>query len=164
MANIYEISNQFSFLKTLEETGELDEEAVKGALDVAKEDLADKLEDYCKVIKNFESLVSGLKDEEARLKARRTVYENTIDRMKEAMKYAVDMAGEKKIPCGTFTVSVQNNPPKCVLDLGVADIPSKYLISQLPTVDKKLLLDDLKASGKEVPYAHLEQTTSLRIR
>ena len=36
MANIYEISNQFSFLKTLEETGELDEEAVKGALDVAK--------------------------------------------------------------------------------------------------------------------------------
>lgn len=164
MANIYEISNQFSFLKTLEETGELDEEAVKGALDVAKEDLADKLEDYCKVIKNFESLVSGLKEEEARLKARRTVYENTINRMKGAMKYAVDMAGEKKIPCGTFTVSVQNDPPKCIIDLGVSDIPSKYLIPQAPTVDKKLLLDDLKASGKEVPYAHLEQTTSLRIR
>lgn len=164
MANIYEIGNQFSFLKTLEETGEIDEAAIKGALDVAKEDLASKLEDYCKVIKNFESLVTGLKDEEARLKARRTVYENTIDRMKEAMKWAVDMSGDKKIPCGTFTVAVQNNPPKCVLDLGVADIPSKYLIPQEPTVDKKLLLEDLKASDQAVPYAHIEQSASLRIR
>lgn len=164
MANIYEITNQFSFLKTLEETGELDEEAIKGALDVAKEDLADKLEDYCKVIKNFESLVSGLKDEEARLKARRMVYENTIDRMKEAMKWAVDMSGDKKIPCGTFTVSVQNNPPKCVLDASVADIPSKYLIPQEPTVDKKLLLEDLKAADQGVSYAHIEQSSSLRIR
>lgn len=164
MANIYEISNQFTFLRTLEESGEIDEEAISGALDVAKEDLAAKLEDYCKVIKNFEALISGLKDEEARLKAKRQVYENTIDRMKSAMQYALSVAEENKMACGTFTCSVQNNPVSCILDASIADIPSKYLIPQEPKVDKRLLIEDLKASGEQVPYAHLEQTRSLRIR
>ena len=164
MANIYEITNQFSFLKTLEETGEISEEEVKGALDVAKEDLADKLEDYCKVIKNLEAEIVGLEAEEDRLAARRQAKENAVERMKKAMKWAVEQSGDNKIPCGTFTVAVQKNPQKCVIDLSVADIPSKYLIPQEPKINNKLLLDDLKASGEQVPYAHLEQTTSLRIR
>ena len=164
MANIYEITNQFSLLKTLEESGEVDEESIKGALDVAKEDLAGKLEDYCKVIKNFEAEIDGLKAEEKRLAERRAVKENAIERMKKAMKWAVEQSGDNKIPCGTFTVAVQKNPQKCIVDLSVADIPAKYLIPQEPKIDNKLLLDDLKASGAQVPYAHLEQTTSLRIR
>lgn len=164
MANIYEITNQFSFLKTLEESGEVDEASIKGALDVAKEDLAGKLEDYCKVIKNFEAEIDGLKAEEKRLAERRAVKENAIERMKKAMKWAVEQSGDNKIPCGTFTVAVQKNPQKCIIDLSIADIPAKYLIPQEPKIDNKLLLDDLKASGEQVPYAHLEQTTSLRIR
>lgn len=164
MANIYEITNQFPFLKNLEESGEISEEDARAALDVAKEDLAYKLEDYCKVIKNLETEVSGLKAEETRLAERRRAKENAIERMKAAMKWAVETSGEKKIPCGTFTVAVQNNPQSCVIDLSIADIPAKYLIPQEPKVDKKLLLEDLKASGEQVAYAHLEQSTSLRIR
>ena len=90
MANIYEITNQFPFLKNLEESGEISEEDARAALDVAKEDLAYKLEDYCKVIKNLETEVSGLKAEETRLAERRRAKENAIERMKAAMK------------CGTF--------------------------------------------------------------
>lgn len=164
MANIYEITNQFSFLRTLEETGEVDDDAITGALDVAKEDLADKIEDYCKVMKNFEALISGLKEEEARLKAKRQVYENTIERMKAAIHWALIVADEKKLVCGNFTCSVQNNPVSCVIDASVTDIPRKYLIPQEPKIDKRLLIEDLKASGKQVPYAHLEQSSSVRIR
>lgn len=164
MASIYEITNQFPFLKALEESGDITEEEAREALDVAKEDLADKLEDYCKVIKNLEAEIAGLQAEETRLKDRRSAKENAVDRMKAAMKWAVELSGDNKIPCGTFTVAVQNNPPSCILDLSVADIPSKYLIPQEPKVDKKLLLDDLKTSGDQVPYAHIEQTSSLRIR
>ena len=164
MANIYELTGAFNALWNLMEEGSIDDETLQEVFDNTEEELSVKLEGYCKFIKNLESDVEGLKAEIARLTNKKRVLENTIERSKAAMQMAMTTAGEKKMPCGTFTVSVQNNPPKCVVDVSVADIPSKYLIPQEPTIDKKLLLEDLKASGEQVPYAHIEQGESLRIR
>ena len=164
MANIYELTGAFNALWNLMEEGEIDDETLQEVFDNTAEELAVKLEGYCKFIKNLESDIAGLKAEEKRLAEKRRTMENTIERAKSAMQNAMATAGEKKIPCGSFTVALQNNPPKCVIDVSVADIPSKYLIPQEPTIDKKLLLEDLKASGEQVPYAHIEQGESLRIR
>lgn len=164
MASIYELTGAFNALWNLMEEGTIDDEVLQEVFDNTAEELSVKLEGYCKFIRNLESDIAGLKAEEKRLAEKRRVMENTVERAKFAMQTAMNTAGEKKIPCGSFTVSVQNNPPKCVLDVSVADIPSKYLIPQEPTVDKKLLLDDLKASEEAVPYAHIEQGESLRIR
>ena len=164
MANIYELTGAFNTLWNLMEEGGVDDETLMEVFENTEEELSAKLEGYCKFIKNLESDIAGLKAEEKRLAEKRRVMENTIERAKFAMQMAMNASGNKKMPCGSFTVSVQNNPPKCVLDVGIADIPSKYLIPQEPTVDKKLLLDDLKASGEQVSYAHIEQGESLRIR
>ena len=169
MASIYEITNQFPFLKTLEETGEIDSESISGALEVAREELADKLEDYCKVIKNFEAEINGLKAEEKRLKERRQVKENAIERMKEAMKVALETAlegtSEKKMSCGTFTCSVQKNPEAVVIDEPSIDrLPEEYLKFKEPDIDRAKLKEDLKAGKNLEGIAHLESSTSLRIR
>ena len=165
MANIYDLTNEFTTLWELMEDGTLDDDALMGAFDVAKEDLADKLEGYCKFIKNLESDIAGLKAEEARIKARRQTMENTVDRAKEAMKKAMNTAGEKKLPAGSFTVSVQANPPKVVLDEQyLGNIPEKYLIPQEPTINKKAMLEDLKAGENLEGLAHMETGESLRIR
>lgn len=165
MANIYDLTNEFTTLWELMEDGTLDDDALMGAFDVAKEDLADKLEGYCKFIKNLESDIAGLKAEEARIKARRQTMENTVDRAKEAMKKAMNTAGEKKLPAGSFTVSVQANPPKVVLDEQyLENIPEKYLIPQEPTINKKAMLEDLKAGENLEGLAHMETGESLRIR
>ena len=165
MANIYDLTNEFTTLWELMEDGTLDDDALMGAFDVAKEDLADKLEGYCKFIKNLESDIAGLKAEEARIKARRQTMENTVDRAKEAMKKAMNTAGEKKLPAGSFTVSVQANPPKVVIDEQyLENIPEKYLIPQEPTINKKAMLEDLKAGENLEGLAHMETGESLRIR
>lgn len=164
MANIYELTGGFNHLWNLIEEGIIDDETLQEAFENITEELSVKLEGYCKVIKNLESDVEGLKAEEKRLAEKRRVKENAIEKMKEAIKVALMAAGEKKIPCGNFTVSLQLNNPSCVIDASVADIPSKYLIPQEPTVDKKLLLEDLKASKELVPYAHIERSESIRIR
>ena len=165
MANIYELTNELSLLWDLMENGELEDEILIGAFDVAKEDLADKLEGYCKFIKNLESDIQGLKAEEERLSARRKTMENTVTRCKEAMKFALNTAGEKKITCGTFTVSVQNNAPSVVLDEQyLENIPEEYLVPQEPKIDKKKIKADIDA-GKDLDgIAHLETGVSLRIR
>lgn len=168
MASIYELSEEFLTLWTLMEDGTLDDEALADAFDVAVGDLSAKLEGYCKFIKNLESDIAGLKEEEKRLATRRKTMENTIERAKAAMQNAMRIAGEKKMPAGTFTVSLQQNPPKVVLDEPyIENIPEKYLIPQEPTINKKLILEDLK-EGFVIPelegVAHLETGESLRIR
>lgn len=165
MANIYDLTNELSLLWDLMESGELDDDALIGAFDVAKEDLADKLEGYCKFIKNLESDISGLKAEEERLNARRKTMENTVDRCKNAMKYALNTAGEKKIACGTFTVSVQNSTPSVVVDEAyLENIPEEYLVPQEPKIDRKKIKADIDAGKNLDGIAHLETSTSLRIR
>ena len=165
MANIYEITNQFPFLQSLEETGEVDAEVIKSALEVARDDLASKLEDYCKVIKNFEAEIAGLKAEEERLKARRQAKENAIKNMKDAMKWALETAGETKITCGTFTTAIQKNPESLIMDVeGIDLIPDEYLKQREPDIDKAKLKADIKAGKDLGGLCHLESTTSLRIR
>ena len=166
MASIYEITSDIAFInQMLEADGDVDEEALKGALEVSKEDLVLKLESYCKVIKNFEAVISGLKDEEARLKAKRQSYENTIDRMKKAMQNAMETVGEPKLPCGTFTVAIQKNPESVVLDEQyIENFPEVYLKVKEPEIDRKKIKDDLKAGVDLSGLAHLESTYGLRIR
>lgn len=165
MASIYELTEEFTKLWQLMEDDCLDDEALEGAFDVAAEDLALKLEGYCKFIKNLESDVAGLKEEEKRLAARRKTMENTIERSKLVMQRAMTVAGEKKIPAGSFTVSVQQNPPKVVLDEQyIENIPEKYLVAQEPTINRKAMLEDLKAGADLDGIAHLETGESLRIR
>ena len=165
MASIYELTQEFETLWSLMEDGLLDDEALAGAFDVATEDLAVKLEGYCKFIKNLESDIAGLKEEEERLNARRKAKENAIKRLKALMQDAMTAAGEKKIQCGTFTTSIQNNAPSVVVDEQyIENIPEEYLRIKEPEIDRKKMLEDLKAGKDLEGLAHLEVKQSLRIR
>ena len=165
MASIYELKAEFDTLWMILEDELADDEVIADAFQTATEDLSDKLENCCKYIKNCETEIAGLKAEEERLKARRQAKENAVKRLKDLMKMAMLAAGEKKIQCGTFTTSVQNNAPSVVVDEQyIENIPSEYLRVKEPEVDKKKLLEDLKL-GKELEgIAHLEVKQSLRIR
>ena len=165
MANIYEIKNEFNTLWSILEDELVDDEALMGAFDTATEDLTDKLENCCKYIKNEEAVIAGLKEEEKRLHERRQAKENAIERLKKLMKEAMETAGEKKIQCGTFTTSIQNNAPSVVMDEQyIENIPEEYLRIKEPEIDKKKLLEDLKAGKDLEGLAHLEVKQSLRIR
>ena len=164
MASIYELTQEFETLWSLMEDGLLDDEALAGAFDVATEDLAIKLEGYCKFIKNLESDIAGLKEEEKRLATRRKTMENTVERSKFAMQKAMTIAGEKKIQCGTFTTSVQNNAPSVVLDEQyMENIPEEYLVHKTD-INRRQMLEDLKAGKDLEGLAHLEVGQSLRNR
>ena len=163
MASIYELKAEFDTLWMILEDELAEDEVIADAFQTATEDLADKLENCCKYIKNCETEIAGLKAEEERLNARRKAKENAIKRLKALMQDAMTAAGEKKIQCGTFTTSIQNNAPSVVVDEQyIENIPAEYLRVKEPEIDKKKLLEDLK-SGKELE-GHLEVKQSLRIR
>lgn len=164
MASIYDLTGSFQTLWNLMEEGPLDDEILQEVFENTTEELSIKLEGYCKFIKNLESDIAGLKAEEERLAARRKTMENTIKRSKEAMQRAMNVAGEKKLPCGSFTVSLQKSPASVVLDVtDTSEVPPRYMRYPEPEVDKAKIKEEL-SNGAELSFAHLESKESLRIR
>lgn len=166
MANIYEIKNEFLTLWSILEDELTDDETLTGAFETATEDLKDKLDNCCKYIKNEQATVKGLDEEIKRLQAKKKAKENAIDRLKKLMKDAMNTAGEKKLPCGTFLVYIQNNPTSVKIDEQyIENIPEEYFKPRKPEdIDKTKLKADLEAGKDLGGIAHLEQTQSLRMK
>lgn len=165
MANIYELTADIQLLWNLMDQGELDDDTILDAMMNSQEELAIKLEGYCKWIRNMEADITALKEEEKRLAARRKSLENTIERAKSAMQYAMNVSGEKKIKSNLFTISIQNNPPKVVMDEAyIENIPERYIKYLNPEIDKAKIKEDIQKGIDVEGIAHLEQTESLRIR
>ena len=167
MPTMYEITADMAFLYQLMEQGELDQEALRGALTVSKEELGIKLDSYTKVIKEIEAENDAIDKEIARLQAKKKTNVNHITNMKDAMKYAVLTAEpeKKKIKTELFSYGVQNNTPSVVIDEQyIENIPEEYLKFKESEVDKKKIAEHIKAGVDLSGIAHLEQTSSLRIR
>lgn len=165
MSSIYDIKAEFLTLWAILEDELTDDETLAGAFETATDDLKEKLDNCAKYIKNETAIIKGLKEEEDRLAAKRKAKENAIKRLKTLMKDAMSTAGEKKLECGTFLVYIQANPESVVMDEQyIENIPDEYLKHKEPEVDREKLKADIKAGKDLGGIAHLEQTTSIRIR
>ena len=165
MANIYELTESIRLLWDLMDQGELDDDVLKDAMMNSQEDLKDKLEGYCKFIRQMESDVDGISVEIKRLQDRKAILKNTIERSEKVMQMAMETAGEKKVKGQIFTISIQANPESVVLDESyIENIPPKYLKVEDPEIDKAKLKEDLKNGVNLDGIAHLEQNYGLRIR
>lgn len=164
MANIYDFLASFDALWELIQNEDIEDEVIEDCFQTLQYDLKDKLENCCKFIRNQEALINGYKAEEERLNARRKAAENSVKRLKDLMQKVMEASGEKKLPCGLFTVSVQKNPKSVWLESeDYHEIPTHYLKYPEPTIDKKKIKEDLE-NGVELCFAHLQQTESIRIR
>lgn len=165
MANIYELTGDIQLLWNLMDNGEIDDDTLIDAMKNSQEELSVKLEGYCKFIKNLDADIDGIAAEVKRLSERKKVLENTKDRAKKAMKMALDTAGEKKIPCGTFLVYLKKNPAHVVMDeTDIDKIPAHYLKFADPEINKKAIKDALDSGTMLDGLAHLEQDESLQIK
>lgn len=168
MASLYDLTGDYAKFAEYMEQVELEpemQEALEDALNNLGEDIEIKLENYAKIIKNFESDIAGLKAEEERLSKKRKAMENSIKNMKQRMTEAMIRTGKVDIKGELFKFKVQANPPAVVMDVNyIEDVPEKYLIAQDPKIDKKKLAEDLKAGVELDGVAHLEASASVRIR
>lgn len=168
MASLYDLTGEYAqWAEYLEQT-ELDDDmeaALQEALNNIAVNIDDKLENYAKIIKNFESDIEGLKAEEARLSAKRKAMENSIKTMKERMMIAMQQTGRLDIKTSLFSFKVQKNPASVVMDEAyIENIPEQFLIQQDPKIDRKAIKAAIEAGFDLEGIAHLERTESIRIR
>lgn len=162
MSTLYELTENYNNILELIDNPEISEEMVKAALDEIAEDINEKVVNIAKLIKSIESDISGVKAERERLANKEKTMTNKVKNLKEYIYSAMQLTGKERIKTELFNFTISNNPPsvKVVSD---ADIPEEYLVEMPKQVNKKAILEKLKA-GEDVPGCELNQTKSLRIR
>lgn len=159
MATLYEMTAQATALYELLQAEEIDETIFNDTLEAMG--AADKVESYCKVIKQLQNDVEMFKAEIDRLTARKKTTERGIDRMKNALLAFLQLSGQDKVKAGTFAVSTATTQAVQITDEGA--IPRNYLVEQPPKIDKIGIKNALKA-GEEISGAELVKNTGVRIR
>lgn len=162
---LYEITEEYQNLLALAEDPDVDPEIFQDTLEGLTGALEVKADGYARVIRQLEADSDALSAEIARLTARKRTADNSIVRMKEALKSAFLATGTAKIKTDLFTITIQRNPAAVVMDEQyIENIPTEYLIEQEPKLNRQKIKEDLKAGKDLQGIAHLEQTEGLRIR
>lgn len=161
MSTLYELKGQWEQLLELASSGEIDQDTLHDTLEALEGEIEVKADGYAKVMKELEGQALILKSEIERLSLRKSSLESNIKTLKESLQKAMEATGKTKFKTDLFSFGIQNNPPSLVIDKP-GEIPEEYLIPQLPKVDNARIKELLKSSS--LPFAHLEQGQSLRIR
>jgi len=167
---LYELTDQmYSLLQKLEEIPpedpeerEIWEEAIRDTLAMLVDDFADKAEDYGRVMKQLQADAEAVKAEKMRLARRQQALENNVERMREAVKRAMLITGQKKVKTDLFSFSVS---PRLdlVIDADVDEIPDD-LVKVKAEPDKAAIKSFLKENPDGCTFAHFEPAYTLTIR
>lgn len=167
MAKLYELAREYRQLaEDLESMDGLSKDLVIDTLSGSTElmSLEEKVSTIVSMTKNWQGDIPAYKAEIKRLTDEMKAIENRIDNVKEYLKQCLITAGLDKIKIGTFTVSLQNNPPALVIH-SADNIPAEFMtiIPEQYIPDKERVKKALK-DGQVIEGVEITQGKSLRIR
>lgn len=154
---LYEISERYQSLARLLENEENMTEEAEGlivkALAEVEDEFADKARNIARFIQNLKAEEDAIIVEIDRLEKKQMAVRNKRKRLKEYVEREMLLSGIDKITDPVLPLALRKAPPSVEVEPG-AVIPEKYLIQQEPKVDKRGLLEALKA-GEEIAGVRL---------
>ena len=150
---LYEISERYRNLVELLEDESIDEEAVVAALEEVEGEFAEKALNIARILKNIEAQIMVLTSEMDRLAKLKKVFTNKHNRLKTYLEMQMLVSGIEKIADPVLPLALRIAPASVEVDPG-AKVPEQYLIPQEPKIDKRGLLEALKA-GEKIPGVRL---------
>jgi phage host-nuclease inhibitor protein Gam len=150
--HLYQLSEKYqTLLAWLNSDEPIDEISLKLQLQNVTEQLKDKAENIGKMVLEYESDVTAIDNELARLSARKKSLTTKTDWLKSYLLQEMQTANIDKLPCDLLTISLRKSPPSVVV-LNAEAVEDKF-IRHIPAtweVDKRGILDNFKLSG-EIP-------------
>ena len=166
MSNL-QLSSEFSRFtelrrRLIEADPEIDETTLLDTLEGAT-NLTEAIGEIIRAALEEEALADGLRARLGAMKERLERIETSSARKREVAQAVMEDSGIEKILEPDFTVSLRVSPPGVAV-VNEAEIPEPYWIPQPPKLDRKGILDALKA-GSPVPGATFTNSrVSLAIR
>jgi hypothetical protein len=161
--NLFQIEQQYLNLSNelLEVGGELTPE-LEQALEISQEQLNNKGIAYGFIIKKFETESDIIDAEIKRLQALKKSRENTVERLKERIKSAMELFDVDKIETPLMKLSFRKSEAIQIDDITL--IPSMYKTLKVTEHPDKTLIKDSLKLGKEVKGASLVINNNLQIK
>ena len=168
---LYELTEEFLRLQQwLEEEDTEEDQALNDTLEMISQDFEQKADGYGMVIKNLEADAAEIKAQEdilmeevKRLRTKRSGIENNTDRMKEALRKALELTGKKNLKTEKFTFGTRKSSNVVIDAESIYDLPDDCLRYKDPEPDKTAIKDYLK-DHPECEWAHIETKVSLSLR
>ena len=149
-------------LAQLEELGGEITPELEQALAINEENFAAKSEDYGHAILNLKGMAAAAKAEKERLTALQRFYENTYNRLDNALKKAMVATGHDKVETPTMRLSLRRTTATEVDDLDA--VPAEFKTTKVELVADKAAIKKAIQQGEDVPGAHLVENVSLQIK
>lgn len=165
MSTLYELTGTMKHLLDLAQSGEIEQETIDATIESMdlKTDVENKIESYVIVMDELKAQSKRIKDEEKRLAERRRSIEKNEKRMKDTLLDQMKLIDIPKIKTDKYTIWYQNNPMSLLVN-DESNIPKRFYNEQKPKLDKKALLNELKASDEEIDGVEIRQTEGVRYR
>ena len=157
--NLYEMTVSAKQLYDLMISGEIDEQTFNDTLEAMGTE--EKLESYCKVIRQLEADAEMLKAEKERIEKKKKTVDASIDRMKKAVMEFMKAQGTTKSSAGTFTVALSTSKAVNILD--ESKVPKKYFTKQEPKINKDAIRKELLC-GMKIKGCELQTNEGVRIK
>lgn len=149
MSDLYNLSVELAIINNeiIDAEGEISTELEK-RLDASTLAIRDKIHSIGKWTLNLDGKTEAIDKEINRLQHKKKMTENLNNRLQNYIRQAMERADIHKIEYPTFTVAVQKNPPSVEIQNDEV-VPNAYkTIKQTISVDKRRILEDLKAGQK----------------
>lgn len=159
--NLFELSSEYIALKNMRFEDEQQQHDFEVILDTIKDNAFQKIVNIGKLCKNIEAESSIIADEIKRLQERKKMMENKVERLKDYAQRGMNMLNAKKIDDVIMPVSIRKSPASAKIVDEVA-IDKKYLIEQMPKIDKKAILKDLKLGVDVVGASLVDDKTYIK--
>lgn len=160
---LYGITAELNAILTqLEELGGEITPELEQALVINEESFAAKSEDYGHAILNLKGMAAAAKAEKERLADLQKFYENTYNRLDNALKAAMVATGHDKVETPTMRLSLRHSTATEVDDLD--QLPAEFKTTKVEVVADKTAIKKAIQSGEAVPGAHLVENVSLQIK
>lgn len=153
---MYELTDAF---QELYENDELTDEEVERKLQALNMELDAKVANGIGLIQTLKAAVDGIKNEETRLKQRRSALENRINKIKDYYQAELTTIGKKKIFTSRGTMAIAKCGGKMPMKIDDENLIPQDYKRIVYEVDKEALRDALE-NGESVSGAHLEERGS----
>ena len=159
MATLYELTEVSRELIELFENEEIDEQTLQDTLESIG--VEGKLEDYCKVIRQFEADAFVYKTEKLRFGEKQSRAEKSVERMKAAIVRYFEAVGSTGEKAGAFDLKLRKSEQVVVDD--ILKIDDTYLKYKMPEPDKVAIKKAIKA-GVKLEGVHIEEKNNVNIK
>lgn len=165
MASLYDITERAQALILMADDEDIEPDVFRDTLEAIEGEYDDKIEAYCKCIKNLEGDVNAVNEEVKRLQAKKKHLENNIKRMKDTIFNSLKTMERKSAGGKVLKASIQKNGGVLPLVFDVEEDKVPFEFQKVTVEPNNEAIRDALNAGVKLDFAHYgERGESIRIK